>query len=164
MELHFEEDIPITTIGELKDQFYTASIYRQEELKQAFKRQRVALEPQRLILNPPGYGSRDAVIATDVYIAIYYKGFFVRIECGRSMEGPHKFELIYQIRAGCHIWLGVFPESFIFFDQKKVKENLRVGIRRKLFYCSKSTASETVELLRTPKPKQIELDSRNNTW
>lgn len=153
-----EDDIPTTSVEELKKQFYKSVIIPQAELLSSFKRCKVAREPQRLILNPPGFGNFQNVTATDLYIAVYYRGFYVRVEHGKSMFGPHKFELLYQVRKGCQVWLGIKTHKVLFHNQKEIKAKLRLTILAKDFYCAPDTAKTLVNLQTEEQIKKIALD------
>lgn len=157
-EFVLADNIPITTVGDLKKKFYEIVIWKQKELYNDFKRCKVSQEPQRLILNPPGFTGSQAVLASDVYIAIYYRGYYVRIEHGKSMFGPHKFELLYQVRKGCQVWLGIKTHKFLFPDEKKIKKLLRDTILAKDFYCSPETGAEIIELQTNSDINKVSLD------
>lgn len=140
-----EEPDKVTTVGELKEKFYkVCTLLKKEMWKRARKKDKITriLHPQVLIINPPGYTAD----LSDVYVALYYRGYYVRVEHGRSIFGPHKFELYYQVKTGQRVWLGTHIRKFNFFSEKDLRRILREEILEEAYYCSPSSAEDIVEL------------------
>lgn len=146
-----EDDYPTISVGELIKRFYNLSIYKQSELKKEFKGKKIALDPQRLLLSPNGWGKSESLVSDEIYIAVYYQGFFIRIDHGKSLFGPHPIRLFFQVRQGVKMWLATHKHKFMFYDEKQVREKLKQTIRGKEFYCSERSAEQMVELKPTDK-------------
>lgn len=114
------------------------------------------VKPQKLILNPAGFVNTDSAIHSDTYVAVYYRNYFVRIEHGKSLFGPHKYELFFQVRRGLRVWLGTCIHRHVFFSERDVQKKLRRNIHLQKYYCSPSSAEEVVELEFDP-DKEIDI-------
>lgn len=153
------------TVGELKEEFYPLVRLLKKEVYTPYKNKRLARiqHPQRVILNPPGYGDPESVVHIDVYVAVYYRGYHVRIQHGNSMFGPHKFELLYQVCRGRRVWLGTWTAKFNFFSTRDLKKQLKLAILNEEYYCSPKSAEVRIEfepeddtpiIIDAPEPKR----------
>lgn len=156
--LELDEERPCKTVGELHEEFFRIMRVKQRELLADFQDKRFVLRPQALVLNPPGWGSLQDPTRSDIYIAVYYRGYYVRIECGRSMLfGPHKFELMFQVRVGLHVKLGGWTSCFPFHQERTLRKKLKKAILLKKFFVSEHTAAMVVEIGLPEKDDSIKL-------
>lgn len=147
LSFSLEDDGEVKSIGELKEAFYKVVILLKKELYKKYRkddRKRI-VKPQALIFNPPGYGNTEAVHHIDVYVAIYYHGYYVRIERHTKIFGPHKFELFFQVCKGRHVWLGTATYECNFYSTKEIRRALRDLIMEREYFCSEKSAEEIVE-------------------
>lgn len=141
------EEHEVKTIAQLKEEFYELTLVPRKEKKKAFKNIPDAYGPITIVQNPPGWGSPDDPLRPDFYIAIYYRRYYVKVECGQNiMEGPHKFELCFQVRKGCHVFLGCFTSCFAFFNEELIPIKLRKAIIQEKYFCTDKTAAQIIEL------------------
>lgn len=146
--IEVEEEGEVYSVGELKEQFYRSVTLLKKELWKKYRKKPMRFRiqhPQALILNPPGYGDINSAVHQDVYVAIYYRRFYVRVEQGKSIFGPHKFELFIQVRRGLRVWLGTTIKKFNFYSDKDLRAILKEHIIEEAYYCSPSSAEEIVE-------------------
>lgn len=157
-----EEEAEVKTVAELNEEFYPLVTFKKKEMKRAYRNKRLArvIRPQVLVLNPPGYGDSDSVVQNDVYVAVYYRGYHVRIEHGKSMFGPHKFELMFQVCTGRRVWLGTHTAKFNFFSTKELKKQLKLAILEQSYYCSPKSGEELVEFEIKSAPIAVEVINR----
>lgn len=154
---------PFKTIGELKQEFYELMRLPRKPKSNKIR----VMEPHIFVKNPPMIYDSSSPIAPEIYVAVYFpyqtsRGslYYVKIECGRSvMQGPHKFELYYQIRKGNHIRLGCYmPEiDFAFHREDIVKQRLRKAIIFNKYFASQQTEELSIEL-RTDDTEDIKIN------
>lgn len=147
LQLEITEENPTVTIEDLLDDFYIIHKVKQKELHKKYRGQQFAVRPIQLVKNPLGFG-REAVLPTSVWVAIYYKHYFVRIECGSSVfNGPHKAELYWQMKRGTHIRLGSFQITGGFHNERKIRKALKFAILKKKYFASQITLETVIEIL-----------------
>lgn len=131
---HVEAEV--TTIGDLIDEFYCFHTLKKSEKVGKFKPKRIVLRPRTLILNPELLQTHNDIAKQDKYFAIYYQGFYVTIEHGRSIGGPHKLELWKQIKGKKKIRLACWTALFFFFKEEKIRKLLKRALKERLYYAS----------------------------
>lgn len=137
MKLHLsiESEGDSKSIQELKDEFYTMVKRRRYE------------DWRSLQLNPlpTGFTAWDQ-FKIDFYIALYYRGYYVRIEKGNLLHGPHKCQLQFQVDKGQHVLLGTHLGKFMFYDEAAIFKKLRVYSKLEKYFCSEVTAKTVIQL------------------
>lgn len=128
--LDYGEENEVSTVGELKRQFY-----------RFHRRKRETLNPIVLKLNPPQFFSE----LDDKWFAVYYRKFFVTITEGKSMFGPHVAQLSIQIYPGRSEWLGTCQLKYNFFSKKELRKKLRLAITKQKYFCSEKSAQKIIE-------------------
>lgn len=135
------------TVGELKEDFYCLTLVPRKEKKKAYRNIPDAYPPITIVQNPLGWGDSQDALRPDIYIAVYSRHYYVRIEAGKNvMEGPHKFELCLQVRKGCHVFLGCFTSCFPFFNEELIPIKLRKAIIQEKYFCTEKTGAQIIEL------------------
>lgn len=135
---------PAVTIKELKSRFYRIHKVKSYEKNPGYEDYPAVHRPITLVKNPPGFHTDHT---PEVYVAVYYRQYFVLVECGRSvMCGPHKFMLMYQVATGQHVHLGTWISEFAFHNERVVRKKLKKGILFNKYFCSERTAEMVIEL------------------
>lgn len=151
---------PVKSIGQLRRLFYRDHVYREKH------KPRLAYNPLGLSVNPPQFVSEYDLTAVDTWIAVYgsvrfnpSSRFYVSIEHHpKSMNGPHVARLYIQIYPGKegawsskYVWLGTTQFECNFFNEKKIRVNLKRAIRLKEYYASLQSEGKVVTF-DEPKP------------
>lgn len=135
MNFELSENFPTKSVGELNTEFH-----KHHKPRKKFGEKRAA-NPIALILNPPQFNSD----LEDKWFAVYYRHFFVTIEKGKTMFGPHIATLQIQIHPGNNVWLGTAQLKFNFFSRKELRKKLRLAIIAKKYFVSLKSAENIVE-------------------
>lgn len=148
-----EKNYPVKSIGQLRRLFYRDHVYREPG------KSRLAVNPIGLVMNPPQFISEYDLTAIDTWIAVYGSvrfsptaRFYVAVEHHpKSMSGPHIAKLHIQLYPGkegawqCkYVWLGTAQFECNFFDEKKIRVNLKRAIRLKEYYASLQSEGKVV--------------------
>lgn len=149
MDFELSTEVPTKSVGELKNEFYKVTTLPRRSMYKKYRDKELLriLKPIAFVLNPIGYYNPNSYADSEVYIAVYPRKFFVRIEQGNSVFGPHKFELRYQVKRGVQVWLGTCIKKFPFYNKKDCKRILRKILLKEQFFCSEQSAAELVELI-----------------
>ena len=131
--------------AELISEFYSANIVKKSEWNNpSLPFRRTAVRPIVFIYNPPGFkhsGQMDA----GVIVAVYYKGYYVKIEEGKLM-GPQAAKLMMQVRPGEHVWLGTAQIAGCLLDEKTMKIGLKQLIVDRKYFASSATLEQGIEI------------------
>lgn len=142
------EENPTRSVGQLRTEFFKFHRLKRAE---RVRKEQAAMNPIALKINPPQYHSD----LDDKWFAVYHRHFYVTIEKGDSLFGPHIAKLHIQIYPGYNVWLGTAQLKFNFFSRKETRKKLRLAIVKKKYFCTENSEEEIVELI---KPVSTDID------
>jgi len=138
LEFEVEEAEDSFLVGDLIEKFNT------------FHRlpRRKALNPISLVLNPETTDGSLWFPNSEIYIAVYYKHFYVAIDKHiHTLNGWHRARLFYQVAPGNAAWLATAQIKCSFYDRKAIRKKLRCAIVLRKYYASDLSKEKLIRLL-----------------
>lgn len=152
-EWELSRTFPTRTVGQLIRLFYKIHKYKDRGVWRA-------MAPITFLVNPAPFVMPGDPFAQDMYLAIYHgltfaprARFYVTVEQNihKPNGGPHPAKLCLQVYGGASyqtgkvVWLGATQIEGNFYDEDKIKVQLRRAIRLGTYYASEKASEEVIE-------------------